>query len=558
MAFNTKTMPVSVYALGGLGEVGKNTYCIENEKTLIIIDAGVRFPEEDLPGVDYVIPDYTHLKNNRSKIKALFITHGHEDHIGGIPFLIQNVYIPVIYAPKLAAALIRNKLSENRIKENVKIVEYSDDDVFQIDTFRVQFFRVTHSIPDSFGICVDTEEGRIVTTGDFKIDLTPVGPDINLGKMARLGEEGIDLLLSDSTNAEIEGYTPSERNVISSINDVFLKAKGRLIISTFSSNISRIQQIVEACVKYKKKIVIVGRSMEHAVSAARDFGYIKIPDASLVSLENIRTISASETVILCTGSQGEPMAALSRIASGEHRSLRIIPGDTIVFSSSPIPGNDASINKVINMLTRAGADVLTNSVFYSLHSSGHPAKQELRFALKLFKPKYFMPAHGEYRMLKLHADLAVSLGMEPDHTFILANGDSLVLRNHEITEGPRVEADDVYIDGNDINGLSTAVIRDRKILSEDGMVAVLITLDSRNNKLLTPPSIYTHGFVYLHNTDLIEKATLKIQKELEELMQKKVTFGEIKALVRSNLARYLFVKTQRNPIIIPVIMNYNN
>ena len=252
------------------------------------------------------------------------------------------------------------------------------------------------------------------------------------------------------------------------------------------------------------------------------------------------------------------MAALSRIASGEHRSLRIIPGDTIVFSSSPIPGNDASINKVINMLTRAGADVLTNSVFYSLHSSGHPAKQELRFALKLFKPKYFMPAHGEYRMLKLHADLAVSLGMEPDHTFILANGDSLVLRNHEITEGPRVEADDVYIDGNDINGLSTAVIRDRKILSEDGMVAVLITLDSRNNKLLTPPSIYTRGFVYLHNTDLIEKATLKIQKELEELMQKKVTFGEIKALVRSNLARYLFVKTQRNPIIIPVIMNYNN
>ena len=558
MAFNTKTMPVSVYALGGLGEVGKNTYCIENEKTLIMIDAGVRFPEEDLPGVDYVIPDYTHLKNNRSKIKALFITHGHEDHIGGIPFLIQNVYIPVIYAPKLAAALIRNKLSENRIKENVKIVEYSDDDVFQIDTFRVQFFRVTHSIPDSFGICVDTEEGRIVTTGDFKIDLTPVGPDINLGKMARLGEEGIDLLLSDSTNAEIEGYTPSERNVISSINDVFLKAKGRLIISTFSSNISRIQQIVEACVKYKKKIVIVGRSMEHAVSAARDFGYIKIPDASLVSLENIRTISASETVILCTGSQGEPMAALSRIASGEHRSLRIIPGDTIVFSSSPIPGNDASINKVINMLTRAGADVLTNSVFYSLHSSGHPAKQELRFALKLFKPKYFMPAHGEYRMLKLHADLAVSLGMEPDHTFILANGDSLVLRNHEITEGPRVEADDVYIDGNDINGLSTAVIRDSKSLSEDGMVAVLITLDSRNNKLLTPPSIYTRGFVYLHNTDLIEKATLKIQKELEELMQKKVTFGEIKALVRSNLARYLFVKTQRNPIIIPVIMNYNN
>lgn len=558
MPIGTLKMPVSIYALGGLGEVGKNTYCIENEKTLIIIDAGVRFPEEDLPGVDYVIPDYTHLRNNRAKIKALFITHGHEDHIGGIPFLIQNVHIPVIYAPKLAAALIRNKLAESRIKESVKIVEYDEDDVITIDTFTVQFFRVTHSIPDSFGICVDTTEGRIVTTGDFKIDLTPVGPDINLSKMARLGEEGIDLLLSDSTNAEIEGYTPSERNVISSINDVFANAKGRLIISTFSSNISRIQQIVEACVKYKKKIVIVGRSMEHAVTAARNFGYIKIPDSSLVSVENIKTISASETVILCTGSQGEPMAALSRIANGEHRSLRIIPGDTIVFSSSPIPGNDASINKVINMLTRAGADVLTNSVFYSLHSSGHPAKQELRFALKLFKPHYFMPVHGEYRMLKLHADIAVSLGMERDHTFIMANGDTLILRNHTITEGHRVEADDVYIDGNDINGLSTAVIRDRKVLSEDGMVAVLITLDSKNNKLVVPPCIYTRGFVYLHNTNLIEKATARIQKELDILMQNKVTFGEIKSTVKSSLSRYLFVKTQRNPIIIPVIMNMVN
>lgn len=549
--------PISIYALGGLGEVGKNTYCIENEKTLIIIDAGVKFPEAGLPGVDYVIPDYTHLKNNRAKIKALFITHGHEDHIGGIPFLIQNVHIPVIYAPKLAAALIRNKLSESKIRENVKIVEYEEDDIFYIDDFIVQFFRVTHSIPDSFGICVDTLEGRIVTTGDFKIDLTPVGPDINLSKMARLGEEGIDLLLSDSTNAEIEGYTPSERNVISSINDVFANARGRLIISTFSSNISRIQQIVEASIKYKKKIVIVGRSMEHTVNAARNFGYIKIPDSSLVSVENLKTISASETVILCTGSQGEPMAALSRIANGDHKYLKIIPGDTIVFSSSPIPGNDASINKVINMLTRAGADVLTNSVFYSLHSSGHPAKQELRFALKLFKPKYFMPVHGDYRMLKLHTDIAVSLGMERDKTFIMGNGDTLLLRNHEITEGHRVQADDIYIDGNDINGLSTAVIRDRKILSEDGLVAVLISLDSRSNKLLVPPTIYTRGFVYYSST-LITKATARIQKELEELMQNKVTFGEIKNLVRGSLGRYLFIKTKRNPIIIPVIMNLNN
>ena len=394
MAPNLIRTPISIYALGGLGEVGKNTYCIESEKSIIIIDAGVKFPDADLPGIDYVIPDYSHLKKNRGKIKALFITHGHEDHIGGIPFLVQNVHIPVIYAPKLAASLIKNKIQESRIREPVNVVEYKEEDIIKVAEFTVQFFNVTHSIPDSFGICVDTPEGRIVTTGDFKVDLTPVGPDINLQKMARLGTEGIDLLMSDSTNAEIEGYTPSEKNVISSINDVFAKAPGRLIISTFSSNISRIQQIVEACIKYNKKIVIIGRSMENAVAAARSFGYIKIPDSSLVNADDIKTLSYNETVILCTGSQGEPMAALSRIANGEHKTIHINPGDTVVFSSSPIPGNGAFINKVINQLTRVGANVLTNSVFYSLHSSGHPSKQELRIVQKLLKPKYFMPIHG--------------------------------------------------------------------------------------------------------------------------------------------------------------------
>ncbi len=554
MAFNLSS-PVQIYALGGLCEVGKNTYCIESEKDLILIDAGVMFPGADLPGIDYVIPDYTHLKNNRTKIKALFITHGHEDHIGAIPFLVQSVYIPVIYAPKLAASLIRNKLQEHRIKENVKIVEYNEDSVITAGDFKVQFFQVTHSIPDSFGICIDTPEGRIVTTGDFKVDLTPVGPDINLTKMALLGKEGIDLLLSDSTNAEKEGYTASEKNVISSINDVFAKAPGRLIVSTFSSNISRIQQIVEACVKYKKKIVILGRSMENAVSAARSFGYIKIPDASLVNVDDVKTITPSETVILCTGSQGEPMAALSRIANGEHKNVKIIPGDTVVFSSSPIPGNAAFINKVINQLTRVGANVLTNSVFYSLHSSGHPSKQELRIVLKLFKPKYFMPVHGEYRMLRIHSDIAVSLGMPRDHTFIMANGDSLYLKNHEITEGPRVQADDIYIDGRDINGLNTSVIHDRKILADDGMVAVLVVLDSRNNRLMTKPAIYTRGFVHLTTSNVVEKAQGKIEIALNELMKSKVTFAEIKNTIKNTLAQYLFRKTQRNPYIIPVIMN---
>ncbi len=555
MATGFLPAPVSVYALGGLGEVGKNMYCIENEKSLIIIDSGVRFPEQDLPGVDYVIPDYTHLKNARTKIKALFITHGHEDHIGGIPFLIRHVYIPIIYAPRLAAALIKHKLEEMRIKEKVKIIEYNEDSHITAGDFNVQFFQVTHSIPDSFGICVDTPEGRIVTTGDFKIDLTPIGPDINLGKMAKLGEEGIDLLMSDSTNAEIEGYTPSETNVISSIYDVFRNAPGRLIISTFSSNISRIQQIVEACVTHKRKIVIIGRSMENAVQTSRKFGYIKIPDASVCAIEDLKTLKPEETVIMCTGSQGEPMAALARISSGEHRQLKIIPGDTVVFSSSPIPGNGNSIDKVVNALTRAGANVLVNSVFLNLHSSGHPAKQELRIALKLLKPKYFMPVHGEFRMLKIHCEIATSLGIPTENTFILGNGDSLLLRKRRVSEGPHIQADDIYIDGKDISGVCKAVINDRKILYNDGMVSVLLVLDSRNNRLMQKPKIYTRGFVYLHSNDVIPQAEAYIEQVLDGLMKNRVTFSDIKNVIRSNLTTFLFKKTQRRPMIIPVIMN---
>lgn len=556
----SRKLPVSIYALGGLGEVGKNMYCIEDAKSIIIIDSGIRFPEEGLPGVDYVIPDYTHLKNNSTKVKALFITHGHEDHIGGIPFLIQNIFVPIIYAPKLAAALIRHKLDEMHIRERVNIVEYTENDFIKVgDSFVVQFFQVTHSIPDSFGICVDTSEGRIVTTGDFKIDLTPVGPDINLGKMAKLGTEGVDILMSDSTNAEIEGYTPSETNVINSINEVFRNAPGRLIVSTFSSNISRIQQIVEASVAHNRKIVIIGRSMENAVETARNFGYIHIPDASLVRAEDLKSIKAEETTILCTGSQGEPMAALARIANGEHKTLRIIPGDTVVFSSSPIPGNGASIDRVVNTLTKAGANVLTNSVFLSLHSSGHPSKQELRLALKLFKPKYFMPVHGEYRMLKIHTDIAVSLGIPRENTFILGNGDVLELKNHRVTEGPHIQADDVFIDGNDVSGVCRAVINDREILYNDGMVAVLLVLDSKNNRLMQAPKIYTRGFVYTYGHDnLIGQAENYVQLVLDDLMKEKVKFSDLKNVIKSQLSIFFFKKTQRRPMIIPVIMNKNN
>lgn len=548
---------VNIYALGGLQEVGKNTYCIENDDTLIIIDAGIMFPEQGILGIDYVIPDYTHLKNVRSKIKALFITHGHEDHIGAIPYLLQHVNIPVIYAPKLAVALIKNKLEEHRMSNKVKLVEYTEDDHIVVDDFTVQFFRVTHSIPDAYGICVDTPHGRIVTTGDFKIDLTPVGEDISLSKIAKIGDEGVDLLLSDSTNAEKEGYTLSEGSVINSIFEIFSKTTGRLIISTFSSNISRIQQIVEACIKYNRKILIVGRSMENTISISRQYGYIKIPDSSLISADKLKEYKNEEIVILCTGSQGEPMAALSRIANGDHPLVRITPGDTVVFSSSPIPGNGASVNAVVNQLVRSGAEVINNSVFSNLHASGHPSKQELRIILKLFKPTYFMPVHGEYRMLKLHGEVAESLGVDKENIFVLGNGDSLVLRKHKITEGKRIQTDDIYIDGKDVTGLSTAVIRDRNILANDGMVAVLISIDSRTNTVLAIPEIVTKGFIYMDEKSkkIIEEARLIAYKELQTIMNGKVTFGEIKNTMKSALGQFLYSKTHRNPMIIPLIMN---
>jgi len=548
---------ISVYALGGLGEVGKNMYVLESDTSIIIIDSGVMFPGSEMPGVDYVIPDYTHLKNNRGKIRALFITHGHEDHIGGIPFLIQSVHIPVIYAPKLAAALIKHKLEDMRIKEPVKIIEYNSDSILQVDVFKVSFFHVTHSIPDAYGICVDTPDGRIVHTGDFKIDLTPVGPDIELDKIARLGSEGVDLLLSDSTNAEIEGYTPSETSIIAGINEIFGKADGRLIVSTFSSNISRIQQLVEAAIKHNRKIAIVGRSMENAVATTRAMGYIKLSDKDIVDLDNIQNYRANELCILCTGSQGEPMAALARIANGEHKSLRIYPGDTVVFSSSVIPGNGVLIDKIVNQLVRRGANVLTNSILLNIHSSGHPAKQELRLMLKLINPRYFMPIHGEYRMLKLHTDLAVDLGMDRKNTFVMANGNTITLRKRRVTEGARVIADAIYIDGRDINGLSTAVIHDREILKDDGMVAVLISIDSKANRLILPPVIHTRGFVLANHSKLIAEGERIINGELQKLMSGRVTFNEIKNTIKNALGKYLFAQTERHPMIIPVIMNQN-
>lgn len=551
------SLPVSIYALGGLGEVGKNMYCFENEEQIVIIDCGVKFPGVEFPGIDYIVPDFTHLKNNKNKIRALIITHGHEDHIGGIPFLIQNVNIPVIYAPKLACALIKNRLEEYRMADRVKIVEYNSDTKVKIGDFDISFFRVTHSIPDSYGVVIDTREGRIASTGDFKVDLTPIGPDIELQRIAELGREGVDLLLSDSTNAEQEGYTPSEKNVNDSINEIFNNAMGRIIISTFSSNISRIQQICESAVKHKRYITIVGKSMEKAVEISRSFGYIKIPDNSIIPSSDIKKIKASELLILCTGSQGEPNAALSRIAGGDHKDIHVMPGDTVVFSSSAIPGNGIMIAHIVNLLTRCGAECITNSILADIHSSGHPSKQELRLVLKLFNPKYFMPMHGEYRMLRLHAELATTLGIPEENCFVLDNGDTLVLAKHKVKLGYQVEHGVTYIDGKDINGLAESVMEDRRVLHADGMLIIALSIDSRKNTLLEEPIIYNRGVVQKHNEKAISECQALVSSAVKEKLITKTNFSELKMVIKDVASKFVYTRTKRYPMIIPIIMSKN-
>ncbi len=553
----TLSSPISIYALGGLGEVGKNMYCIENDNSIIIIDCGVRFPGIELPGIDYLVPDFTHLKNNRNKIRALIITHGHEDHIGGIPFLVQNVNVPTIYAPRLASALIRNRMEENRLSDRLNLIEYNEDTKIHLPDFDISFFRVTHSIPDSFGVVVDTSEGRIISTGDFKVDLTPIGPDFALTKLAKLGDEGVDLLLSDSTNAESEGYTPSEKNVYDSIVDIFENAPGRVIVSTFSSNISRIQQICEVAVNHKRKICIVGRSMEKVVQISREFGYIKIPDNMIVQSQDIKLFKNSEILILCTGSQGEAMAALSRIIGGENKDIKICPGDTVVFSSSAIPGNGILIDRMVNQLTRAGAEVITNSIVNDIHSSGHPSKQELRLVLKLVKPKYFMPMHGEHRMLRIHAELATTLGIPSSNTFVLDNGNTIVLARHKISRGYNVESGITYIDGNSINGLADTVLDDRISLSNDGMVAIAIAIDGKTNQLLMDPILYNRGVINQGNNTIAIECKEIVTRAIKENLSSKTNYAELKNVIKTVAGNYLFSKINRRPMIVPVIMAKN-
>ncbi|MFF2482592.1 ribonuclease J [Paenibacillus sp. NPDC058071] len=546
-----------VFALGGVGEIGKNMYVIQYANDIVIVDAGLKFPEEDMPGIDIVIPDITYLLDNRDKVRGILVTHGHEDHIGGLPYVLKQLNVPV-YGTKLTLGLIEGKLKEAGLLGETTRVLINADSEIQLGAITATFFKTNHSIPDSVGVCLETPEGLIVHTGDFKFDHTPVnGQYADLQRMAAIGKRGVLALLSDSTNAERPGYTPSEKQVGEELEDLFLAASQRVVVATFASNVHRVQQVIDAATASNRKVVVVGRSMVNVVGIATELGYLQVPEDTMIEPEEVNKWSADRIVILCTGSQGEPMSALTRMARSMHRKFDILPGDTVIIAATPIPGNERYVGRTVDELFRLGAHVVYGPGSVSgVHVSGHGSQEELKLMLHLIKPDYFIPIHGEYRMLRQHADLAVSVGIDKSHIFVLDNGDTVEFQNGAARKGSKVQAGNVLIDGLGVGDVGNIVLRDRKLLSQDGILVVVVTLSKQDGSIISGPDVISRGFVYVREAEgLLEEANKLVTNTLNRLMNDKVNeWASLKTSVKEALGRFLYEQTRRRPMILPIIM----
>ena len=552
----SKKPKLKVISLGGLQEIGKNMTVLECGNEIIIVDCGVAFPQDEMLGIDLVIPDFTYLQKNKSKVKALLLTHGHEDHIGSIPYFLREFDVP-IYGTKLTLALLGNKLKEHKLNPELHVVEPGSLLPLKLKNFKVEFIPVTHSIADAVAMAIWTPAGLVVHTGDFKIDYTPIGDPIDLARFAELGREGVQLLLCESTNVESPGYSMSERTVGPIFKRIFEESNNqRIMVATFASNVHRIQQIIDAAAKYSRKVAVIGRSMENAVRTATELGYLKIPRNCMIDISEIGNFADKQLVIITTGSQGEPMAALSRMASGDHRLVEIKPNDKVIISASAIPGNEKTIGRVINELMRLGAEVIYEGPTTDIHVSGHAKKEELKLIHALLKPKYLMPIHGEFKHLKLHKELGILMGMNKKNIFVMNIGEVLEITDKFAKIEGTVPAGQIFVDGLGVGDVGNVVLRDRKLLSQDGLIVVVLTMDKGSSTVLAGPDIISRGFVYVKESeDLMEKARQVTARALEKCEQNHISdWSHIKNLVRDTLKDFVWQKTKRRPMILTIIM----
>ena len=551
MKDNTKKS-VKIIPLGGLEQIGMNITAIEYDDTIVVIDCGLAFPEDEMLGIDLVIPDVTYLKENADKVKGLVVTHGHEDHIGAIPYIENEINMP-IYCTKLTMGLIENKLKEHNNLNNVKRKVVKHGQIINLGCLRIEFIRTNHSIVDAAALAIYTPEGIIIHTGDFKVDFTPVfGEAIDLPRFGELGKKGVLALMADSTNAERPGYTQSEKTVGKTFDNLFAdNREHRIIIATFASNVDRVQQIINSAYKYGRKVVVEGRSMVNIIKTATELGYISIPDNTLIEIDQIKNYPDEQIVLITTGSQGENMAALSRIAASIHNRITIKPGDVVIFSSNPIPGNEKAVFKVINELEMKGAHV----IFQDTHVSGHACQEELKLMYALTKPKYAIPVHGEYRHLKRHAELAVEMGVKKENVRILSTGDVLEIGENTFKVTDKVVAQGIMVDGLGVGDVGNIVLRDRQHLSQNGLMIVVVTLEQGSNQVLAGPDIVSRGFVYVRESEtLMDECREVVQAAIEFCQDKGITdWGKIKSTIRDSLGDFLWKKTKRNPMILPII-----